>query len=187
VVGSGGDIEDLADESSGWYILTYQVGRALDGRFHEISVASDRPGIRIDHTLVSRAGTSEGRSASRLRRLLGGHDEAGELAVAVSVAEPSEDEEGVVTAEVTVTIPLETVVELFGTGGSRELRVSIAIENEPGQPTIRHDLTALTGSQAGLHYTFPAQYTGTSARIAIVAEDLASGIWGGVVEDLPLP
>jgi len=187
VVGSGGDVEDLVDESNGWYILTYQVGRALDGRFHEISVASDRPEIRIDHTLVSRAGTSEGRSASRLRRLLAGHGETGELAVAVSVLALSKDEEGVVTAEVTVTIPLETVVELFGSGGSRELRVSIAIENEPGQATIRHDLTAPTGSQAGLHYTLPAQYTGTSARIAIVAEDLASGIWGGVVGDLPTP
>jgi VWFA-related protein len=39
VVGSGGDIEQLVDESSGWYVLTYQVNRVLDGKFHEIRVA----------------------------------------------------------------------------------------------------------------------------------------------------
>jgi hypothetical protein len=72
-------------------------------------------------------------------------------------------------------------------GPGSGLRVSIAIENEPGFPMIRHDLTALTGSQAGLHYTFPAQYKGGSARIAIVAEDLATAIWGGAVQILPRP
>jgi hypothetical protein len=105
----------------------------------------------------------------------------------MSVGTPDVGEDGTATAEVAVTIPIEMVVELFGPGEARELRISIAIENEDGSPTIRHDVVALTGSQTGLHYTFPAQYSGSSPQLAVIAEDLASGIWGGVVEELPQP
>ncbi len=86
-----------------------------------------------------------------------------------------------------MTIPVEKVVEIFGQTEARELRISIAIENEPGSTTIRHDTEFLTASQSGLHYTFPAQYTGSAARLAVTAEDLGSGIWGGVVQELPQP
>ena len=187
VIGGGDDLEHLVDESDGWYVLTYQVDRTLDGRFHEIRVVGNRPDIQIDHALVTHAGTSEGRSVSHLRGLLAGQEEFGELAVEVSVAAPQADEDGTITAEVSVRIPIETVVELFGPSESRELRISIAIENEPGSTTIRHDLAHLTAGQAGLDYTIPAQYSGSSAQLAVIAEDLASGIWGGVVQRLPQP
>jgi hypothetical protein len=187
VIGGGNDLELLVEESGGWYVLTYQVDRMLDGRFHEIGVVADRPDIQIDHALVTHAGTSEGRSASRLRRLLTGQEEFGELAVEMSVGAPQADEDGTVTAEVSVRIPIETVVELFGPSDARELRISIAIENQLGSTTIRHDLAHLTAGQAGLDYTFPAKYSGVSAKLAVIAEDLASGIWGGVVQQLPQP
>ncbi len=145
------------------------------------------PASQIDHTLVARAGTSEGRSASRLRRLLAGRDEPGELAVEMSVGVPTTNEDATATAEVSVTIPIEKVIEMLGQTEARELRISIAIENEPGSTTIRHDTEFLTASQSGLHYTFPAQYSGSSTRSAVTAEDLASGIWGGVVQELPQP
>ena len=187
VVGSGRGIENLVGESTGWYVVTYQVSRKLDGAFHEIDISSTRPGARVTNTLVVQSGTSEGRSALRLRRLLAGTNEFGELAVEMSVGAPLADEDGTITAEVSVRIPIETVVELFGPTEARELRISIAIENEPGSTTVRHDLAHLTAAQTGLNYTFPAQYTGSSAQLAVIAEDLASGIWGGVVQRLSRP
>ena len=138
----------------------------------------------MTNTLVVQAGTSED-NRLYLRRLLAGTNQFGELAVEMSVGAPLADEDGTVTAEVSVRIPIESVVELFGPGEARELRISIAIENEPGTTTIRHDLVHLTAAQAGLDYTFPAQYTGSSAQLAVIAEDLASGIWGGVVPATP--
>lgn len=187
VVGSGRGIEKLVGESTGWYVVTYQVSRALDGAFHEIDISTTRPGAQVTNTLVAQSGTSEGQSALRLRRLLAGTNEFGELAVEMSVGAPHADEDGTVTTEVSVRIPIEMVVEMFGPNETRILRISIAIENEPGSTTVRHDLAHLTRAQTGLDYTFPAQYTGSSAQLAVIAEDLASGIWGGVVRQLPQP
>lgn len=185
VVGSGKGIEKLVDESSGWYVLTYQVDRKLDGEFHQIRVVSTRPQTQIGNTLVAPSGTSEGRSASRLRRLLVDQGKYGDLKVEMSVGEPRMDDNGLVTADVTVTVPLDTAAQLFGSGKPREIRISIAVENDTGLPNIRHDVVLLTASQNGLHYTFPAQYSGSSSRIAVIAEDLASGMWGGIVQTLP--
>jgi len=187
VVGSGGDLDTILDSSAGWYLLTYQVSRPLDGDLHDLDLSVARPGIALGHAAVVRAGTSEGQSASRLRRLLAEPANDGEIEVDVSVGTPHEDGDGLVTAEVTVTIPVDAAIRLVGSGNPRKLRISIALEDGPGTPTIRHDLVMVTATQSGLYYTVPVQYSSDHARLAVTAEDLPSGIWGGSVRALPPP
>lgn len=179
------------DGASGWYQLAYQVTRPPDGAAHALTVDLRRPGIEIRTTRTVIASTSEGQAEARVRRLLGGAFEEGELQVelAVGSASPALDlgrgaSDPMTEIETTVHFGLFAGLMRPGDG----LRVSVGIVAGGTEPRVEHRQEQLNEASAGWIYTFPAHWpTGSAARLAVTVEHLASGLWGGAVVDLAMP
>ncbi|MEE8525639.1 MAG: hypothetical protein V3T72_17010 [Thermoanaerobaculia bacterium] len=184
-VGKGG-LRRALDETSGWYQLTYQVARAPDGKVHQLAVETGRAGVKLVTSDLVTAATSEGQAEARARRLLGGADDFGELPVELEIAPPAETER-LLTAEVEAVLHLsEFAPVLRQTRTGMVLRVSVAVAAKGAEPTVIHRLEQLENVPPGWIYAFPVQWpAGPGSRLSVTVEDLASGLWGGAVVDLP--
>ncbi len=184
VVLGGGGLKKLISESAGWYRLTYQVARAPDGVLHEVAVTSDRSEVSVESTGVVVSGTSEGRAAMRLRKLLDDPSAAGELPVRVDVGPARPTDGNVVEASLIASVELAPIAPLFSADGARALRFSIGVRSGPGVPFVSHSVVTATGAVGGMQFEAPIQWSGDDAELAVVVEDLGSGAWGGTVSRL---
>ena len=184
VIVGGRGLDELITESSGWYRLTYQVARAPDGVLHEVSVTSDRSEISVESTGVVVSGTSEGRAAMRLRKLLNDPSAAGELVVRVDVGPARPTDGKVVEASLIASVDLAPIAPLFSADGARALRFSIGVRSGPGVPFVSHSVVTAAGAVGGMQFEAPIQWSGDDAELAVVVEDMGSGAWGGTVSTL---
>jgi hypothetical protein len=185
VVMGGRGLDKLISESSGWYRLTYQVDRAPDGVLHEVVVTSNRSGVKVESTDVVVSGTSEGRAAMRLRRLLDDPTLIGELPVRVEIGEPRSADGDKIIADLTVIVDFAPIAPLFAKDGKRVLRFSVAVRDDAGGTSIHHQLVTAVGAVGGMRYEVPVQWRKKEpSDVAVVVEDLGSSAWGGTVEEL---
>ena len=182
VVGPAG-LDRALDQTAGWYQLTYQVSRPPDGKTHALELVTRRPGVDVRTTKLVTAATSEGQAEARVRRLLGGATEEGELVVDLALGEARPGNSGQLTAEVEATVHFGDLAPLMRPGTS--LRVSMATVAGDAEPAVDHRREQLTEASAGWIYTFPAEWPAATGKLAVTVEDLASGVWGGTVVDLP--
>ncbi len=188
-VGSAGLGASL-DETRGWYLLTYQVARPPDGLSHALEVQPRRPGITVSTNRVVTAATSEGQAEVRLRRLLAGDPDAGELAVELTHRKPSGSPATVegkrLRAEVDATVrfgPLAAVLSRGGRGAT--LRVSVAVKAGDRTPAVEHRLERLATVPESWIYSFPLEWPAAGdSSLAVTVEEPASGLWGGAIIDL---
>ena len=185
---SGGDVvigpaglDRALQEASGWYVLTYQVARAPDGASHTLELQSRRSGIELTTTELITAATSEGQAEARVRRLLGGAAEQGELQVDLLVSESKADGEHL-AAEATATVHFADLAALMRPGAA--LRVSVGVASGSEAPGVDHRLEKLKEASAGWIYAFPIRWPADGGRLAVTVEDVASGVWGSAVIDL---
>jgi hypothetical protein len=183
VVMGGEGLDQLIDSSAGWYRLSYQIDRPPDGANHRLTIASTRPDVDIRSTSVIASETLEGEAAARVRRLLHGPAEGGELTVEVELS-AAERIEGQMSAEATITTGLDAIAPLLTEGGRRNFRVSVGVLAGEGGSFILHRTETIDGGFRSWRYTVPLRWPPGDARLAVVVEDLGSGAWGGAVRAL---
>ncbi len=188
---SGGDVvigpaglERALDKTTGWYVLTYQVDRAPDGASHALDLQPARAGVKIATTQLITAATSEGQAEARVRRLLGGVAEQGELAIDLDIGAPAPGDGKKLRADVEATVHFADLAGLVRPGST--LRVSIGVLAGDDLPSVEHRQETLQEASAGWIYTFPTEWRDApNARLAVTVEDVASGLWGSATVDLP--
>ncbi len=183
VMGAGG-LDDLMNSSAGWYRLSYQIARPPDGANHAVTVSSSRDDVAINSTSVIASETAEGAAAARVRLLLRGSPEAGDLEVALAVADVHPAEDKNTTAEASVTVDLSAIAALQMEGVGRNLRLSIGILAEGRDPFVLHRVETVVGEVGTWKYGVPLQWPQGKATLAVVVEDLGSGAWGGTVTEI---
>ena len=179
-VGAKG-LDRLIDTSAGWYRLSYQIDRPPDGLNHQLTVSSTRPGTQVRTTSVIASETLEGEAAARVRRLLRGPAETGDLGVEVAVGERTSVKDKRVAADVVVSMSFDAIAPLLEEG-ERSIRVSVGVLAGDNEPFILHR-TESVGATAW-RYTIPLQWPAGPAELAVVVEDLGSGAWGGATANL---
>jgi len=184
-VAMGADgLEDLMDASAGWYRLSYQIDRPPDGANHQLAISTDRDGVEIRSTSVIASETVEGAASARVRRLLHGSQETGDLEVGVETTPPQPAADKKMTAEATVTVDLSPIAALLSEGGSRNVRLSIGILPDGQDPFVMHRVETIDGVVGSWRYRVPLEWPQGKATVAVVVEDLGSGAWGGAVTEL---
>jgi hypothetical protein len=184
-VAMGGDgLDRLIESSSGWYRLTYQVARPPDGDNHRLEIASNRPDVGIRSTSVIASETLEGESAARVRRLLRGGTDRGEMAVSIEISPAQRGAGKQMTAEATVLVNLDAIYSLLVEDGQRNVRLSVGVLAGDEEPFIVHRSETVNGVVDEWSYRVPLQWPGDSARLAIMVEDLGTGAWGGAVQNI---
>ena len=179
-VGAEG-INQLVDASSGWYRLSYQVERPPDGSNHRLAVATSRPSTEVRAASVVASETLESAAAARVRRLLRGSGDSGDVGVEISVGLGKALGEGVMEADVVVSVDLESIATLFAEG-ERPLRISVGVLAGDTEPFILHR-TEMVGSTTW-RYEIPLRWPAGPAELAVAVEDLGSGAWGGATANL---
>ncbi len=175
----GTDLDQLANR----IVITYQLHRPRDGRAHHIEVKSLRPGISVlaQRSVVS--GTPEALAAARATLLAAdASEERGELPVRctvrqVAISKNAKDITSELLAFVTLT-PIDAVRSGLTAG---TLRFSIAVRSAGAPPvTISKRMENLDLSkQANWRIDFQVHHE-PGAVIGVVAEEMATGAWGGV-------
>jgi len=185
VVGETG-LAAVLDGAAGWYRLTYQVSRPPDGVVRDLEIESRRSGISVTTSQAVASATPESQADGRVLQLLGPTPALGDLTVALAVGAVRAEDKSRLTSRIDATVDLTAVAAATGRAGAR-LRISVAVAPKKGEPTVvqrREELPMLPANGEWI-YTFPVQWPKGKARIAVVIEDLATGLWGGTVVDLP--
>ncbi len=185
VVMGGDGLDRLAESSFGWYRLTYQIDRAPDGAMHELAVLTTRPGSDVKTTTVVASETSEGQATVRVRRLLQGSGDRGDLPVDIVIGETQRVKNDLLSAEVNIIVDLSAIEPLTAADGTRVFRVSLGVIASGREPFVLHRLETVAGRVGGWRYVIPLQWPSGPADLAVVVEDLESGFWGGTRVDLP--
>ncbi len=184
-VAMGGEgLDRLIESTVGWYRLSYQIDRAPDGADHRLEITSARPGVGIRATSFIASETAEGEASARVRRLLMGRADGGELGVEIALSSARRGAGKQMSAEATISVRLDAISTLLAEGGRRNLRVSIGVQAGQDAPFVLHRVEPVDGVVDAWGYTVPLQWPEGPARLAVVVEDLGSGAWGGAVATL---
>ncbi len=174
----------LIEQTAGWYRLSYQIERAPDGALHQLSVETARPDVELKTSEVVASETSEGQAAVRIRRLLRGSTDSGSLNFTLVVAPGESAEKGLSVAAVSAEIDLGPIAPLFDDGEARTVRISVGVRMGKEIQFIHHRNESVTGPVGGWRYQFPLHWPSGSAQLAVIAEDLESGTWGGATQEI---
>ncbi len=170
------DLDALAKDLGSRKLVTFQVERQLDGQLRRLEVKPARRGWAVAGPRWVRSSTPEPVAEARVRRILVGEPEVGDLAVSARYQDSADGRAGG-----TLTVRLDLAAK-----GSRPpeperaaLRVTVAWGPEDGRPTFQHKILLgqnLTGP--AWSYELPLALPPGTDWIVAVVEDLASGAWG---------
>jgi VWFA-related protein len=170
-------LDDLASR----IVLTYQLRRPRDGKAHHITVKSLRPGLtlRVQRSVV--AGTAEVLAVSRATGLIGDQEgERGELPVRCTMKDlPSKDGKEV-TAALVVYVDFAPIDAVRASLEAAALRFSIAVRgnNAPPFSLSKRMENVNLAKQPKWAVDFEIKHN-PGAKVGVVAEELATGVWGG--------
>jgi hypothetical protein len=184
VVMGGEGLDRLMNSSAGWYRLSYQIDRPADGADHALEITTTRSNVDIRSTSHVASETLENEAAARVRRLLLGGGEMGELRVEIEVSGAERVADKQMSAEATITANLDTISPLLVEGGRRNLRVTVGVQPEGADPFILHRIESVEGVVAAWGYRVPLRWPQGAAHFSVVVEDLGTGLWGGAAHEL---
>jgi hypothetical protein len=175
-------LSDDLEQMAGRLVLTYQFHRPRDGKVHHIAVKSLRPGltVRAPHAVVT--GTSETLAMARATMIAGEDGERGELPVRCAMKRQASKDPTASTAAVTVYVDSKPLDAVRSTLEAATLRFSVAVRHPRALPftlTKRMENVNLA-KQPKWAVDFQVNYR-PGANVAVVAEEISTGAWGGAV------
>ncbi|MEM7052802.1 MAG: VWA domain-containing protein [Acidobacteriota bacterium] len=164
--------------------LTYQVSRLPDGELHAVEVRSKRPDWKVRAPRWSGSPAPEALAAARVRGLLKGEGERGELPLTAAVAlEEERDEAGRRAGRLQARVALDPLKEALATSYGTPLRVTFGVSFPDEPPFVHHEQVPVQ-QLAGLDvwtYGMRVRVPGTAEKVAVVVEELGTGGWGGAL------
>ncbi|HSY50718.1 MAG TPA: VWA domain-containing protein [Thermoanaerobaculia bacterium] len=170
------DIDQLANR----LVITYQLRRPRDGRAHNIEVKSLRPGVTARAQRVVVSGTPETLSLARATLLAGDEGEHGELTVRCTVRPLGASKGNEINSQLDAEVSLAPIDAVRAGITAGTLRFSVSVRTKDAPPvTISRRMEPLDLSkQANWRIDFQVRHN-PGATIGLVAEELATGAWGG--------
>jgi hypothetical protein len=169
----GGDIQSFTERLT----LTYQVRRRRDGKLHRLEIRSLRPGVSVasQHSVMS--GTPETVASARATALAMNFGQRGELPVTCSIR-PSKTSD-----EETFDVAVDFTPLAAARAGMKSsvLRVALAVAPEKKMPfeNVQRFPDVDLSAKPTWDVSIPVRKRGR-APAAVVAEEIGTGVWGGV-------
>ncbi len=164
----------LADLASRHYV-TFQVDRALDGRLRPLTLGANKTGMRLNAPKWVRSSTPEAVAEARVRRIVTGEPELGELAL--SARKRTSGADGKISVSLRLDLGASAQAEPSSLESTLRLTVASGIEGGPARFT-HHLLVGQKLSGALWSHELPLDLTGDEEWLVLVVEDLATGAWG---------
>ncbi|HSN68767.1 MAG TPA: hypothetical protein VLV48_05945, partial [Thermoanaerobaculia bacterium] len=157
--------------------ITYQVSREPDPRPRRVEIVPLRAGLTVRAPEWVSSTTTEGVAEARAIDLLTGGSARGDLGVGAALLPAGESGTPAIEARVDFG-PLSGAAPQIG---PTKLRITVAIEL-PGEPAMTfHRIVEVADLAAvpGIVWSAPINLPESAGSIAVVAEELATGSWGG--------
>ncbi len=170
--------------------LTYQVERQPDGRIHEVEVRLRELGGEVRAPLWIASETLEEIAFERARNMVEGNLEGGELSLQAAIFFPSAREEnysgGPRRGTLAVRADLAPLAALRHTLQTADVRVSLAVFYPERDPFTHHQVVRSQDLSLEGTWDFSTQLNlpADAARVVVVVEELASGVWGAAAAPL---
>lgn len=182
VVSGGDQIDALLARLASSYRVTFQVTRQLDGRVRPVQVRATRGGLEVYAPRWVRSSTPEAVAEARVRRIVAGEYEVGELALSAqwrreATTAPSTD--GLSNGTLAVKVDLADRAAGDPDAKRTTVRLTVAHGREGAAASYQH--LVLTGQDfSGTVWTheLPLSLPADTEWLVAVVEDLASGSWG---------
>ncbi len=192
---TGGELVRSGDELAGAigrvgsaYLLSYQVARPRDGTLHRLTVRCLRPEVSTRAQSAVPAGTPEGLAAERGRQLLAGEGERGELPSQLRLLHFRPGRGETRQGEVEVGVALATARSLLPDPGLARLRLTLVVDLADEAPFVHHrELPFPAAEQEPWLHAFPVRVPPAARAVAVVVEELATGLWGAATAPIPPP
>jgi VWFA-related protein len=153
-----------------------------DEGVHELALRSTRPRVELRSLGWVSARLPEAVAAARIRRLLAGDLEGGGLEVAASVRESGLTAEGGEGEAPRADLEGQVnFIERDPQGPDSRLRITIAPGNAAGPVTVTHSQGEATADEPLWSFQRQLQLLPGSDRVAVLVEDLDTGLWGGAL------
>lgn len=187
VLRAGEGLHDRLADLGNSLLLVYQVERPADGRSHAVAVSASRPGVTVAAPKQVFSGTAEGESEVRARRVLAGGERPKDFPVKVSILPKASLEKGRGAGTLSVRARLGELRDVLATLGVARLRVTVAVEVD-GAPEafVAHEVKETTiGTGDDWVYEAPIMWPLAARRVAVLIEELGTGITGGGLAPFP--
>lgn len=182
VIVSAGQLGDALQSVSKAYLVSYQTATPRDGRSHPLVVRSRRRSMVVRASDSVAAGTPETVAAIRAAELLAGEAAPAEglpVTLALESAEPAPA--GRHKGLLVTRVDLRSLRDLVARLGGGRLRVSVLVKLAEGEADPHHEEVALPASGLAGSWALRSSlvWPAGATHVAVVAEELATGIWGG--------
>ncbi len=164
--------------------LTYRSKLAADAGVRPLEIRTERSGWTLRYGRSVVRGMPQAMARLRLERLLAGYDDVGELDVAAVL----QVDAGAVTSRGELEARLN-LREMQGAAADSNttslatatLRVSVAVAQDNGELTFRHQLFSPQDLQQREEWRYRVELELPSGanEVAVLVEDVETGVWGG--------
>lgn len=182
---SGDQLKGAVSRFANAFAVSFQVSRVPDGRLHRLVLRSLRKGLVVKSVRAIPVGTVETASTSRVLDVLESGPAGGKLPVSLSLSAPEERGKGRIGGRLEVRVLVRDILPLLARLGEGRMRVSVAVEIPGEIPFVTHDERVLQKDlKDGWLLELPMVWPKGARKIAVVAEELASGSVGSATLDL---
>ena len=171
-------LDEMISDLGGRVKITYQVSRPPDGKTHKVAVRANRPGLTVRTMKWSSEATPDDIAAVRAAQILRDGNTLGELPTTLKV-EWTPGTTGVRSGNIVVDSSLAPIASVLASRRS-SYRVTILARQAGQQPMLLHRIVNdYDPSKGKFRYTAPITAPASKLELAIVVEELTTGVWGG--------
>jgi hypothetical protein len=189
VVTTSSRFGSVLDRIGSAYVVTFRVRAVPDGRPHPLAVSSTRPGVtvRASHHLLT--GRPSAISAERAARVLEGSERPADVPVLATLVPGGSAPPGKRGGMLRLAVNFASAAEVldFENPTKIPLRVSVAVAIDDADPFTSSEEIDWVPEGTSWRYQFPMIWPSDARRIAILVEEMSTGLSGAAVVDVPAP
>ncbi|HEU5161697.1 MAG TPA: hypothetical protein VFV54_00995, partial [Thermoanaerobaculia bacterium] len=158
--------------------ITYQVDREPDPRPRRVEIVPLRAGLTVRGAEWTASTTTEGVAGGRAIDLLTGEGARGDLGVTAALV-PSPDDPA--SRSIEARIDFAPMGQAASQIAATKVRMTVAVEIEGAPPEVFHRVIDIDdfAARRGLVWSAPMRLPARARAIAVIAEELTTGWWGG--------
>jgi len=169
------------------YVLSYTMSRPPDSGVHHLQVTIRRAGVSVLAPTVTRAVSPHTSDRERVRALLSGHGDRGEVPFEVEVTDVTGSRRKGYSGRLVVTGHLGQVLPVLLSSKTPRMEVSVGVDTGTREPFVSQGEPMplrLADQQGTWIYESPIQWPAGAKAVAVVVSETTTDTWGGGVAEL---
>jgi len=169
------------------YLVTFRVRAIPDGRPHSLVVTAARPGLTVRASRHLLTGSPRALSLERAARVLEGSEKPSDVPVVATLSGIGATASGKRGGILRLAANFSAVRDVVGSGDDSPvpLRLSLAVDLGDGEPFTSAEEVDWRPESSSWRYQFPLTWPSEARRIAIVVEEISTGITGATIVEIP--